>query len=229
MTITACVLAALTAADVVLISMRLVDSPLRKPDFFKASCEVHAKYRGAFDEFWYGGGKPLCRTEFCRADLRKMAELRPWVERAGMALSFQQGLTLGHDYEYIGKVRRCLCPRSPAVLDYVARYVKVVLEELRPATGRSKTSCSRTSASSTNASSTSTTTRRSTGSGRIRMPRSPARRSGASRFTLRQDVRIRPPGSRASIPGARWGRGAYRFLDAVRTPTAYVRHLKESQ
>ena len=164
MTAVACVVAALAAADVGLISMRLTDSPLRNPDFFKASCEVHAKYRGAFDEFWYGGGKPLCRTEVSRADLRKMAELRPWVERAGMVLSFQQGLTLGHDYEYVGTadgptaagvyspneaepfpddawmvssngvklVGRCLCPRSPSVLDYERRYVRVVLEELKP-------------------------------------------------------------------------------------------------
>ncbi len=146
------------------ITMRLTDNPPRKAEFFKAACEVHAKYRGAFDAFWYGGGKPLCRLEICREDLRKMAELRFWVERAGMALSFQQGLTLGHGYAFVGKTDgptpagvyppeeaeyfpddawmvgadgeilsgRCLCPRSPAVLDYAARFARVVLEELKP-------------------------------------------------------------------------------------------------
>ena len=154
----------LLATSAALVSMRLTDSPVRRPEFFKAACEVHAKYRGAFDEVWYGGGKPLCRTEVCRADLRKMAELRPWVERAGLTLSFQQGLTLGHGHEYVGiadgptpagvyspdeaepfpddawmvssngvkLVGRCLCPRSPSVLDYERRYVRAVLEELKP-------------------------------------------------------------------------------------------------
>ena len=154
----------LLATSAALVSMRLTDSPVRRPEFFKSACEVHAKYRGAFDEVWYGGGKPLCRIGVCRDDLRKMAKLRPWVERAGMVLSFQQGLTLGHDYKYVGTANgptaagvyspeeaesfpddawmvgkdgvpmtgRCLCPRSPAVLDYAARYVKAVLEELRP-------------------------------------------------------------------------------------------------
>lgn len=149
-----------------LIAFRLTDSPVRDPEFFKASCEVHAKYKGAFDEFWFGGGKPLGKIEFCREDLRKMSALRPWVEKAGMRLSFQQGLTTGHDYAYVGKpgtqaaagvyaseeaepfpddawmVRkngekatgRCLCPRSPAVLDYECRFVKATLEELHPVT-----------------------------------------------------------------------------------------------
>jgi len=157
---------AVGGADYPLIVFRLTDSPVRSPEFFKASCEVHAKYKGAFDEFWYGGGKPLGKIEFCREDLRKMSALRPWVEKAGMRLSFQQGLTTGHDYAYVGKpgtqaaagvyaseeaepfpddawmVRkngekatgRCLCPRSPAVLDYESRFVKATLEELHPVT-----------------------------------------------------------------------------------------------
>ena len=157
---------AVGGADYPLIAFRLTDSPVRDPEFFKASCEVHAKYKGAFDEFWFGGGKPLGKIKFCREDLRKMSALRPWVEKAGMRLSFQQGLTTGHDYAYVGKpgtqaaagvyaseeaepfpddawmVRkngeqatgRCLCPRSPAVLDYESRFVKATLEELHPVT-----------------------------------------------------------------------------------------------
>ena len=157
---------AVGGADYPLIVFRLTGSPVRSPEFFKASCEVHAKYQGAFDEFWYGGGKPLGKIEFCREDLRKMSALRSWVEKAGMRLSFQQGLTTGHDYVYVGKpgtqaaagvyaseeaepfpddawmVRkngeqatgRCLCPRSPAVLDYEYRFVKATLEELHPVT-----------------------------------------------------------------------------------------------
>ena len=35
--------------------------------------------------------------------LKKFAALRPMVEAAGMKVSYQQGLTLGHDYPYVGK------------------------------------------------------------------------------------------------------------------------------
>jgi len=153
-------------ADYPLVVFRLTGSPVHNSEFFKASCEVHAKYKGAFDEFWYGGGQPLCKIEVCREDLRKMAAMRPWIEKAGMQLSFQQGLTTGHDYVYVGvpgtqaaagvyareeaepfpddawmvrkngekTTERCLCPRSPAVLDYAYRFVKATLEELRPVT-----------------------------------------------------------------------------------------------
>ena len=154
------------AADYPFIVFRLTASPLRKPEFFKATCRVHAKYRGAFDEFWYGGGKPLCRTEVGRAQLKQFEAMRPEIEAAGMRISFQQGLTTGHDYRYIGTpgtqaaagvyaaeeaepfpkdawmVRpngevaegKCLCMRSPAVLDYEYRYAKTVMEEIRPDT-----------------------------------------------------------------------------------------------
>lgn len=154
------------AAEYPFIVFRLTGSPLKKPDFFKASCAVHAKYKGAFDEFWYGGAKPLCKTEFGRAQLRQFEAMRPEIEAAGMRISFQQGLTTGHDYKYIGTpgtqaaagvyaheeaepfpddawmVRpngevakgKCLCMRSPAVLDYEYRYAKTVMEGIRPDT-----------------------------------------------------------------------------------------------
>ena len=153
-------------AEYPFIVFRLTGSPLRKPDFFKASCAVHAKYKGAFDEFWYGGAKPLCRTGFGREELKRFEAMRPEIEKAGMRISFQQGLTTGHDYKYIGTpgtqaaagvyaaeeaepfpddawmVRpngevatgKCLCMRSPAVLDYEYRYAKTVMEGIRPDT-----------------------------------------------------------------------------------------------
>ncbi len=151
------------AGEYPFIVFRLTWSPNNKPEFFRQSCAVHAKYKGAFDDFWYGGGKPLCKLEFCREDLRTFSVNRPSIEAAGMTLSFQQGLTTIHDYYYVGKagvpwvydpaeaylfpddawmVRpngevakgRCLCPRAPSVLDYEYQYVKEVLRELRPVT-----------------------------------------------------------------------------------------------
>ena len=137
---------------------RLTASPLRKPQFFRESLRVLERHEGAFDEVWFGGGKPLCKIDVCRETLRRFAAFRPAIEKAGLRLSFQQGITLGHGSAYAGPsgsctadeaepfpddawmVRpngevakgRCLCPRSPAVLDYEYRYVKAVLEELRP-------------------------------------------------------------------------------------------------
>ena len=154
------------AADYPLIVFRQTSTPVRRAEFFKASCGVHAKYRGAFDEFWFGGGKPLCRIDVCRKVLKEYEALRPFVEGAGMHISYQQGLTLGHNYAYVGvpgtqaaagvylaeeaepfpddawmvwpsgevSKGKCLCPRSPAVLDYEYRFVKAVLEELHPET-----------------------------------------------------------------------------------------------
>lgn len=116
------------------------------------------RHKGGFDEVWFGGGKPLCKHEVYRSVLSEVATLRPAIEQAGLRLSFQQGVTLGHGSPLSGPfgsyapeevepfpddawmVRpngevakgRCLCPRSPAVLDYEYRYVKTVLEVLHP-------------------------------------------------------------------------------------------------
>lgn len=92
-----------TSSPYPFIVFRLTGSPTRKPDFFRQSCAVHAKYKGAFDDFWFGGGKPLCKLDVCRADLRAFAVNRPAIEAAGMTLSFQQGLTTIHDYQYVGR------------------------------------------------------------------------------------------------------------------------------
>lgn len=93
----------MAAADYPLMVFRQTTTPVTKAAFFKASCGVHAQFRGAFDEFWFAGGKPLCKIDVCRAELKKFAALRPMVEAAGMKVSYQQGLTLGHDYPYVGK------------------------------------------------------------------------------------------------------------------------------
>ena len=141
-----------------LVDFRLTSSVLRKPEFFAQTLKVHARHPGAFDGVWFGGGKPLARLDVCESVLDKLSALRPEVEKAGLRVGFQQGITLGHGAVYVGSVAalradeaeafgdadwmvrssgevacwRNLCPRSPAVLDYEYRYVKTVLATLRP-------------------------------------------------------------------------------------------------
>ena len=85
-----------------LVVFRLTAKPYNNPDFFRQTCEVHRKYPGAFDDFWFGGGNPLCRTNLCDGILRTFAKERPLMEECGMRLSFQQGLTTGHNYTFVG-------------------------------------------------------------------------------------------------------------------------------
>ena len=81
---------------------RQTGTPLGQPEFFAGSLGVHAKYPGAIDDFWMGGGRPLCRLESVRERLERLRALRPAIEKAGVSFSCQQGLTLGHGYCYRG-------------------------------------------------------------------------------------------------------------------------------
>ena len=65
----------MAAADYPLMVFRQTTTPVTKAAFFKASCGVHAQFRGAFDEFWFAGGKPLCKIDVCLAELKKFAAL----------------------------------------------------------------------------------------------------------------------------------------------------------
>jgi len=85
-----------------LITFRLTGSPTRRPEFFKKTCELFAKHPGACDEVWFGGGGAYCKFDVCQRAMDKMAELVPYVKKAGVIVSYQQGLTLGHNYCYKG-------------------------------------------------------------------------------------------------------------------------------
>ena len=85
-----------------LVAFRLTAKPCNNPEFFRKTCEVHKKYPGAFDDFWFGGGNPLCKLEVSRTSLEEFAKMRPLMEESGMRLSFQQGLTTGHNYTFVG-------------------------------------------------------------------------------------------------------------------------------
>ena len=99
----ACGESAVGKAGYPLVVFRLTSKPQSNPDFFRKTCEVHAKYPGAFDDFWFGGGNPLCKLEVARTNLQEFAKMRPLMEKCGMRLSFQQGLTTGHCYTFVGK------------------------------------------------------------------------------------------------------------------------------
>ena len=87
-----------------LIVFRQTGSPIgteRQREFFKQSCEVHAKYKGAFDDFWMAGGIAFMKLDVCREQLEEVAKLRPYCEKAGVTMSYQQGHTLGHGHVYV--------------------------------------------------------------------------------------------------------------------------------
>jgi hypothetical protein len=122
------------------------------PKVFEQLIDCHRRHRGACDEFWFatgGRGTPEAVATAC-ADF---ARFRPLCEEVGVALSYQQGLTLGHGEAHDGKpkpgcqwfdddawqrgvdgkVIRFLCPRAPAVVEYEREYAKAVLRTANPA------------------------------------------------------------------------------------------------
>lgn len=123
-----------------------------EPAVFERLIESHRHYRGACDEFWFAAGgrnTPDCVAKDCA----QFARYRPLCEEVGIALSYQQGLTLGHGESHDGKPKpgeqqfpddvwqvdrngkpiRFLCPRSPAVLAYERAYAKAVIATANPA------------------------------------------------------------------------------------------------
>ena len=113
--------------------------------------ECHRRHPGACDEFWFGGG--LRKTpEGAAAAAEKIAAFRPLCDEAGIRLSYQQGLTLGHGVSHHGtpkpgeqafpedacridadgKRLGLLCPRSPFVLDYERDFAKAIIGTAKP-------------------------------------------------------------------------------------------------
>ena len=122
------------------------------PDVFEQLIDCHRRQRGACDEFWFAAGdreKPEIVAKMCE----NFARYRSLCEEVGIALSYQQGLTLGHGEAHDGKAKpseqtfsadvwqvdrdgktiRFLCPRSPEVLAYEKAYAKAVISTANPA------------------------------------------------------------------------------------------------
>ena len=121
------------------------------PEVFARLMECHGRHPGACDEFWFATGsrKTIVNLE---KECETFARYRPLCEKAEIALSFQQGLTLGHGAAHDGQPKpgeqafpedawqidadgnriHFLCPRSPFVLDYEREYARTVLRTVRP-------------------------------------------------------------------------------------------------
>lgn len=122
-----------------------------EPQTFAKLMESHRRYRGACDEFWFAGGGRKT-PEGVLAVAEKIAKYRPLCDEAGIRLSYQQGLTLGHSASHDGPSRPgdqafpddawqvgkdgkrlgVLCPRAPAVLEYERAYIKAILKGCAP-------------------------------------------------------------------------------------------------
>ena len=120
-------------------------------DKFEKIAEAHMRHPGACDEFWFATGarKPIPELE---KEVATFARYRPLCEKAGIVLSYQQGLTIGHGPRQDGNPRQgeqafpedawqrradgsflgLLCPRSPFVLDYEREYAKAVIRVANP-------------------------------------------------------------------------------------------------
>ncbi len=124
-----------------------------KPTVFNELADCHLRIHGACDEFWFAGGGRQT-LDIIRSVAAKLAAFRPLCERSGVALSYQQGLTLGHGASHDGaailggcalsedawqcdesgnRIYGVLCPRSPEVLAHQRNFVKTVVETARPA------------------------------------------------------------------------------------------------
>ena len=121
------------------------------PQAFARLMESHKRYPGACDEFWFAGGGRKT-PEGVAAVGKKIAKYRSLCDKAGIRLSYQQGLTLGHSAAHdgvpepgdqtfpdeawqVGKAGKrlgLLCPRAPATLAYERAYIKAILNGCAP-------------------------------------------------------------------------------------------------
>ena len=130
------------------IAIRHTSAVNAMPEVFAQLMESHFRNPGACDEFWFccGGRKT---PDAALVEAGGIAAFRPLCEKAGIRLSFQQGVTLGHggtkplpgdqgftddsfQVDADGRRLAFLCPRAPAVLAYECEYVKAVLQGCSP-------------------------------------------------------------------------------------------------
>ena len=122
------------------------------PETFARLIDCHRRHRGACDEFWFSaGGRSV--PSAAAGQCAKFARFRPLCDEVGIALSYQQGLTLGHGEAHDGKPKpdeqplpedawqvdrngkriHILCPRSPEVTAYERAFAKAVIGAANPA------------------------------------------------------------------------------------------------
>ena len=140
------------ASDWPFIVIRHTGNINSNPKVFERLIDCHRRHRGACDEFWFAAGGRGTPEAVAR-DCAEFARFRPLCDEVGVALSYQQGLTLGHGEAHDGKPKpgcqwfdndawqrgadgkiiHFLCPRAPAVIAYEREYVKTVMRTANPA------------------------------------------------------------------------------------------------
>lgn len=133
----------LIAAGWPFITMRQMDMPedyTNAVPVFHAMLDVHERHPGAVDEWWFATSQLLEKDRMTEWVRRTIGDFAPHAARAGIAMGFQQGITLGHDglvtsnqakreglypfsedarqVDIDGKRTNFLCPTSPEVLEY---------------------------------------------------------------------------------------------------------------
>ena len=139
-------------ADWPFIAIRHAPAINDRPQVFARLMESHFRYPGACDEFWFCGGDRKTMDGVC-AEAEKIASFRALCEKAGIRLSYQQGVTLGHDIVRSGAsepgtaafpadvwqigrdgrpLRGLACPRAPSLLEYEQKFVAAILKGCSP-------------------------------------------------------------------------------------------------
>ncbi|MBQ6923084.1 MAG: hypothetical protein IJQ73_00445 [Kiritimatiellae bacterium] len=142
---------AISAPDWPLVAIRHTSALTEAPEIFARLMECHRRHPGACDEFWFSGGLRMT-PESAAAATEKIAAFRPLCDEAGIRLSYQQGLTLGHGVSHHGTPKPgeqafpedawridadgnrlgLLCPRSSFVLAYEHRFAKAIIGTAKP-------------------------------------------------------------------------------------------------
>ena len=153
----ACILAAIASASGEpakwpFVVIRHTGTINTSPKVFEQLIDCHRRHRGACDEFWFAAGGRNVPADVAR-DCAEFARFRPLCDEVGIALSYQQGLTLGHSEAHDGKPKpgeqqfsddawqrgadgraiHFLCPRAPETVAYEREYAKAVLRTANPA------------------------------------------------------------------------------------------------
>ena len=120
------------------------------PELMRRLVEIQMRYPGCCDEIWFGtGDRP--EIDEVRAQAESFARYRGLCDKAGIAVGYQQGLTLGHaedsghgkptDHKFAsdvwqrdwkGRKRGYPCPRAPELLEYEYAYAKTVMKVAKP-------------------------------------------------------------------------------------------------
>lgn len=137
-------------------TVRMTRGPAQMPEKMEEAIRINARYPGSCDEYWFAHGAGP-KLERCAEEFAAFARFRKPCADAGIAVGFQQGVTLGHGSIYDpaggmdkvrawlhpftdaawqvgkdGRMLRMFCPRSPEVLAYEERYVETLCRTLNP-------------------------------------------------------------------------------------------------